>query len=64
MSKTFPIELSEELHKRLKHAAVDDGMTLHDWIVRALSEKVGGNGSSEKASSERNPSHERRNRNR
>jgi hypothetical protein len=64
MNKTFPIELSEELHKRLKHAAVDEGMTLHDWIVRALSEKVGGNGGSEETSSRRNPNHERRNRNR
>ena len=43
MYKTFPIELSEDLHKRLKHAAVDEGMTLHEWILRTLTEKVGSN---------------------
>ena len=30
MSKTFPIELGEDLHKRLKIAAIHEGLTLHD----------------------------------
>jgi hypothetical protein len=64
MNKTFPVELGEDLHKRLKHAAVDEGMTLHDWILRALSEKVSGNGASEEVSSKRNAYHDRRSRNR
>ena len=41
MNKTFPVQLDEELHKRLKHAAIDEGITLHDWIIRVLEEKVG-----------------------
>ena len=41
MNKTFPIELGEDLHKRLKIAAIQDGVTLHDWIVKTLDEKVG-----------------------
>jgi hypothetical protein len=64
MTKTFPIELSEELHKRLKHAAVDEGITLHDWILRTLEEKVGGNGGPEETSTQQTLSHARRNRNR
>lgn len=64
MNKTFPIDLSEDLHKRLKHAAVDEGMTLHDWILRALAEKVSGNGASEELSNKKNAYHDRRNRNR
>jgi hypothetical protein len=63
MNKTFPIELSEDLHKHLKHAAVEEGVTLHDWIVRALSEKVSGNGANEELPSKRNAYHDRRNRN-
>jgi predicted HicB family RNase H-like nuclease len=38
--KTFPVELPESLHKRLKIAAIQDGLTLHDWIVKALEQKV------------------------
>ncbi len=41
MKKTFPVQLDDELHKRVKHAAIDDGMTLHDWIIKLLAEKVG-----------------------
>lgn len=41
MNKTFPIELSEGLHKRLKIAAIHEGLTLHDLIVKTLDEKVG-----------------------
>jgi len=41
MTKTFPVQLNEELHRRVKHAAIDDGLTLHDWIVKVLAEKVG-----------------------
>ena len=35
------MQLNEELHKRLKHAAIDEGITLHDWIIKVLEEKVG-----------------------
>jgi predicted HicB family RNase H-like nuclease len=40
MTKTFPVQLPEELHKELKHASIDDGMSLHDWIVKTLQERV------------------------
>ena len=41
MTKTFPVELDEELHRRIKHAAIDEGIPLHDWIIKALEEKIG-----------------------
>ena len=44
MKKVFPVELEEELHRRLKHAAIDAGMTLHDLIVQVLEEQVDTNG--------------------
>jgi hypothetical protein len=34
--KTFPLRIDEELHRALKHAALDEGMTLHDWIIHVL----------------------------
>ena len=40
MTKTFPVQLPEELHRELKHASIDDGMSLHDWIVKTLQERV------------------------
>lgn len=38
--KTFPIVLEKNLHRMLKHAAIDEGKSLHDWIVHVLQEKV------------------------
>ena len=40
MAKTFPVELDEELHKRLKIAAIKEGLTLQDWVVKTLASKV------------------------
>ena len=54
MNKTFPVELDEELHKRIKHAAIDEGLTLHDWIVRALEEKIATEGKNANNSRKRN----------
>lgn len=64
MTKTFPIELDEDLHKRLKHAAVDEGVTLHDWILRTLTEKIGAQGGPEETSTKRSSNHACRNRDR
>jgi len=60
MNKTFPLQLDEELHKRAKHAAIDDGVTLHDWIINALKEKVGTGGTNAQDSKERKSDHNRR----
>ena len=46
MPKTFPIEFDEELHKRAKIAAIHEGVTLHDWIIKTLEEKLGTHGNS------------------
>ena len=54
MNKTFPVELDEELHRRIKHAAIDEGLTLHDWIVTALEEKIGIEGKNANNSRKRN----------
>jgi predicted HicB family RNase H-like nuclease len=40
MKKIFPIELEEGLHRQLKHAAIDAGMSLHALIIRALEDNV------------------------
>jgi predicted HicB family RNase H-like nuclease len=40
MTKTFPVQLPEDLHKELKHASIDEGLSLHDWIVKTLEERV------------------------
>jgi hypothetical protein len=50
MTKTFPVQLPEELHRQLKHASIDDGMSLHDLIVQTLQERVGNGARKKKAS--------------
>ena len=44
MKKIFPIELEEDLHRQLKHAAIDAGMPLHALIIRTLEENVNNKG--------------------
>jgi|GEM_PF-6680221 len=43
MAKTFPVQLPEALHRELKHASIDDGMSLHNWIIKTLQESVKNN---------------------
>ena len=50
MTKIFPVQLPEELHRQLKHASIDDGMSLHDWILKTLQERVGNGAPKKKAS--------------
>jgi predicted HicB family RNase H-like nuclease len=38
--KTFPILVDDDLHKRIKHAAIDEGLTLHQWVIDALMKKI------------------------
>ncbi len=38
--KTFPLRLEDDLHKRLRHAAIEDDLSLHDWILCALEERL------------------------
>ncbi|TMQ01205.1 MAG: hypothetical protein E6L09_04275 [Verrucomicrobia bacterium] len=33
--------MNDELHKRLKITAIEEGLTLHDLVIKALEEKVG-----------------------
>jgi predicted HicB family RNase H-like nuclease len=54
MSKIFPIELDEGLHKRAKIAAIHEGVTLHDWIINILEKKLGKNGNSTSKKQENN----------
>lgn len=60
MKKVFPIELEEDLHRRIKHAAIDAGITLHAWIVKVLEENVDHNGA---ASKQRSMNHDKSKRN-
>jgi len=38
--KTFPLRLDDELHRRAKHLAVDEGISLQEWILRAIRERI------------------------
>ena len=40
MKKVFPIKLEEALHRQLKHAAIDSGMSLQEWIIEVLSANI------------------------
>ena len=35
-SKTFPLEIGADLHKTLKHRAIETDQTLHSYIIEAL----------------------------
>ena len=38
--KTFPLEIEESLHKVLKHKAIESDMSLHAYIIDALTSRV------------------------
>ena len=38
--KTFPLEIEENLHKALKHKAIESDMSLHAFIIDALVSRV------------------------
>jgi predicted HicB family RNase H-like nuclease len=38
--KTFPIEIEENLHKALKHKAIELDMSLHAYIIDTLVSRV------------------------
>ena len=44
MKKVFPLDLDEDLHRRLKHSAIDAGLTLQALIIRVLEDHVDHNG--------------------
>ncbi len=41
MRKTFPLQLNDDLHKQMKHASFDAGQTLHDWVLSAITQRLG-----------------------
>jgi hypothetical protein len=42
--KTFPLHLDEDLHRSIKHAAIDEGITMREWILRAAYERLSNEG--------------------
>jgi predicted HicB family RNase H-like nuclease len=38
--KTFPLQMADDLHKALKHKALESDQTLHAYIIEALTTKV------------------------
>jgi hypothetical protein len=38
--KTFPLEIEENLHKALKHKAIESDMSLHAFIIDTLVSRV------------------------
>lgn len=39
-TKTFPLEIDENLHKALKHKAIESDKTLHAFIIDTLVSRV------------------------
>ena len=39
-TKTFPLEIEDDLHKALKVRAIEEDKTLHSLIIEALSDRV------------------------
>jgi len=39
-TKTFPLEIEDDLHKRLKVKAIQENQTLHSLIIDTLSARV------------------------
>lgn len=40
LTKTFPLEIQDDLHKALKVRAIEEDKTLHSLIIEALSDRV------------------------
>ena len=38
--KTFPLQMADDLHKALKHQALESDQTLHAYIIETLTTKV------------------------
>lgn len=39
-TKTFPLEIEDDLHKRLRIKAIEEDQTLHSLIIDTLSARV------------------------
>lgn len=39
-TKTFPLEIEEDMHKQLKVRAIQEGKTLHSLIIDTLSARL------------------------
>ena len=39
-TKTFPLEMEDELHRALKHKAIESDKSLHSFIIETLSAKL------------------------
>ena len=57
MKKVFPIEIEEHLHRQLKHAAIDAGLTLHAFVIKVLRDRVMSDGRAARASKGHNHGH-------
>jgi predicted HicB family RNase H-like nuclease len=40
LTKTFPLEIEDDLHKALKVRAIEEDKTLHSLIIETLSSRV------------------------
>jgi predicted HicB family RNase H-like nuclease len=38
--KTFPLRITQEFHKHLSDAAYNEHLSIHEFIVRAIQEKI------------------------
>jgi hypothetical protein len=38
--KTFPLKIDENLHKLIKHAAIEEDSSVHSWIIDAINDKL------------------------
>ncbi len=38
--KTFPLKIDDDLHKMIKHAAIEENESVHSWILAAINDKL------------------------
>ncbi len=38
--KTIPIRLTNELHKKMRHLSIDTGISINEYVVKALTKIV------------------------
>ena len=41
--KVFSLKLAQDLHMQVKIAAAQKGQSMMEWIIEAITEKLGGN---------------------
>jgi predicted HicB family RNase H-like nuclease len=38
--KTFPLKINDEMHKSIRHCAIEKAISVHQWILDAIEKKL------------------------